>query len=188
MTGVRRVVATHGPVAACSSSLSYWRTAAKLLGKVLGARSPRARNGSAKPDPVESAAGIAPRRSPVRVRLAPNRSPRRLQYCVARLRGGNPVSPTSPLVGHSRFSRVRPGRVDRPPADDGFRLTAPAEPTCPQAVSRGSALDAAFQHPVDPALQDARIRGRGGADIDASDGADACGCDDWSEPSDTTVP
>jgi hypothetical protein len=51
--------------------LSYWRTGCRLLGKVLGELTRRLGKQLVKPDSGEGSAEIAPRRSPVRVRLAP---------------------------------------------------------------------------------------------------------------------
>ena len=58
-------------VLAESRSLSEWRTGRGLLGKLLGETVPCTGNGSTKPRTASCSAGIAPRRSPVRVRLAP---------------------------------------------------------------------------------------------------------------------
>jgi len=55
--------------------LSQWRTDSRLLGKVLGAASTLGEKGSTMRFPATSGAWIAPRRSPVRVRLAPRKLP-----------------------------------------------------------------------------------------------------------------
>jgi integrase len=56
-------------------ALSYWRTGCRLLGKLLGHSFCGARNRLTKPDFGLESAEIAPRRSPVRVRLAPSKPP-----------------------------------------------------------------------------------------------------------------
>jgi hypothetical protein len=52
-------------------ALSYWRTGCRVLGKVLGELTRRLGKPLVKPNPGPESAEIAPRRSPVRVRLAP---------------------------------------------------------------------------------------------------------------------
>jgi hypothetical protein len=52
--------------------LSYWRTGCRVLGKVLGEPTRRLGNPLVKPNSGAESAEIAPRRSPVRVRLAPS--------------------------------------------------------------------------------------------------------------------
>ena len=52
-------------------ALSYWRTGCRVLGKVLGEITRRLEKPLVKPNSGQESAEIAPRRSPVRVRLAP---------------------------------------------------------------------------------------------------------------------
>jgi hypothetical protein len=53
------------------NSLSYWRTGCRVLGKVLEELTRRLGKPLVKPNSAQESADIAPRRSPVRVRLAP---------------------------------------------------------------------------------------------------------------------
>jgi hypothetical protein len=67
----------RGPDSASRSSgkvLSYWRTDSRLLGKALGAASAIGRKGLNHAVPATSGDWIGPRRSPVRVRLAPSKT------------------------------------------------------------------------------------------------------------------
>jgi hypothetical protein len=64
-------------------ALSYWRTSCRVLGKVLGELTRRLGKPLVKPNSAQTSAEIAPRRSPVRVRLAPSK-PRKSGLFVVR--------------------------------------------------------------------------------------------------------
>jgi hypothetical protein len=58
-----------------AAGVSYWRTGCRVLGKVLGELTCRLGKPLVKPNSGQQSAEIAPRRSPVRVRLAPSKPP-----------------------------------------------------------------------------------------------------------------
>jgi hypothetical protein len=67
-------------------ALSYWRTGCRVLGKVLGEPTGWLGNPLVKPNSGHASAEIAPRRSPVRVRLAPWKPPQTGGFLVERQR------------------------------------------------------------------------------------------------------
>ena len=113
-------------------ALSYWRTGRRVLGKVLGEITRRLEKPLVKPNSGQESAEIAPRRSPVRVRLAPSvktpahaRIRRSPPYSIAAGRstavlpipsagGVRDLSAGSTNSGHWFDPRYRPLLVDGP--------------------------------------------------------------------------
>jgi hypothetical protein len=166
-------ISARGAVGASPSArspmvaLSYWRTGCRVLGKVLGELTCRLAKPLVKPNSGHKSAEIAPRRSPVRVRLAALETAANQRFSCWESARPHPGAGTSDALRCTRNQHLT--RRTRPPEAvvgskmlgailDRDHALVPASPPRLRSRSRGAegALAASVRAPTGRHLIDGR--------------------------------